>query len=101
MAHRIKRPSPGLASALERLLGVRLGEREPRVRGWTSVALAVVWLFQALSRGATLDERFENARRWVQGFIPRAKRRTTYCPVGDDRAGQSGELLERHPECRR
>ena len=78
MAHRINRPSRGLASSIERLLGSGLGEREPRVQGWTSVAVAVVWLFQAFSRGASLEERFENARRWVQALVPRAKRRTTY-----------------------
>src|SRR5436305_14377516 len=78
MAHRIKRPSRGLASSIEQLLGAGSSGREPRVRGWTSVAVAVVWLFQALSRGASLEERFETARRWVQALFPRAKRRTTY-----------------------
>ena len=57
MAHRINRPARGLALALERLLGAGLGERESRVQGWTSVALAVVWLFQSFSRGASLDAR--------------------------------------------
>lgn len=78
MAHRINRPSRGLASSIERLLGAGLGGREPRVQGWTSVAVGVVWLFQSFSRGASLEERFENARRWVRTLVPRAKRRTTY-----------------------
>ena len=78
MAHRINRPSGGLASSLERLLGVGLGEREPRVQGWTSVALAVVWLFQSLSRGATLDERFQDARRWWRTLLPGRRREATY-----------------------
>ena len=78
MAHRINRPSRGLASSIERLLGAGLWEREPRVQGWTSVAVAVVWLFQTFSRGASLQERFENARRWAGTLIARTKRRTTY-----------------------
>lgn len=78
MAHRINRPSCGLASSIERLLGAGFGERERRVQGWASVAVAVVWVFQTFSRGASLAERFETARRWVEALIPRAKRRTTY-----------------------
>lgn len=78
MAHRINRPSRGLASSIERLLGAGLGEPEPRVQGWASVAVAVVWLFQSFSRGASLEERFENARRWIRTLVPRARRRTTY-----------------------
>src|SRR5215218_976012 len=78
MAHRIKRPSRGLASAFERLLGAGLGEREPRVQGWSSAALAVVWLFQSLSRGASLDERFQEARRWLRTLVPGRRREATY-----------------------
>ena len=78
MAHRTNRPSFGLASSLERLLGVALGDREPRVQGWTSVALAVVWVLQVVSRGASLDARFEDALGWVRSLVPHGKRRTTY-----------------------
>jgi Transposase DDE domain len=78
MAHRIKRPSRGLASSIERLFGAALGERESRVQGWTSVALAVVWLFQSFSRGATLEERFQDARRWLRTLLPGRRRESTY-----------------------
>jgi hypothetical protein len=52
-------------------------DRRSRDR-WGFYPLAVVWLFAALSRGASLAERFADARGWVRGLAPRLRLPRTY-----------------------
>lgn len=78
MPHSIRPRRNRLASAVERLLDASLADRSARAGGWSSLALAVVWLFQTLSRGASLDERFRDARRWFLELAPGWRLGATY-----------------------
>ena len=51
--------------------------RRPRER-WGFYPLAFVWLFGAFSRGASLAERFADARAWLRGLAPRLRLAGTY-----------------------
>jgi len=77
MSHCSVRRGGGLGSAFERLLGASWADRQKGVPCWTMLSLAFVWLFQSLSRGASLEERFEDARGWLDLFAPR-RRGATY-----------------------
>jgi len=52
-------------------------DRRSRAR-WGWYPLAFVWLFQVLSRGATLAERFAAARAWLRGLAPARRLAGTY-----------------------
>src|SRR5437763_1900316 len=56
---------------------LRCVDRRGRDR-WGFYPLAFVWLFSALSRGATLAERFADARGWLRGLAPRLRLAGTY-----------------------
>jgi Transposase DDE domain len=45
---------------------------------WGYYPLACVWLFAAVSRGASLAERFADARSWLRGLAPRLRLATSY-----------------------
>jgi hypothetical protein len=52
-------------------------DRRSRDR-WGFYPLAVVWLCAAVSRGASLAERFADARGWLRGLAPRRRVPRTY-----------------------
>jgi Transposase DDE domain len=56
---------------------LRAADRAHRDR-WGWYALTVVWLFQTFSRGATLAERFTDARGWLRGVSPAVRLAGTY-----------------------
>lgn len=78
MSHSIRARRSEVALLVERLLGACSADRRPAATGWSSLPIAFVWLFQTLSRGASLDERFRDARRWFLELVPGRRIGATY-----------------------